>query len=272
MIEIFSDDNPIIKHVKQLSLKKYRERNKEYIIEGVRTVRDAYINRKPMVAVLYCDHLKNTAGGEDLLRDLEKTDIKIYKVKDKTFKELSDTENPQGIMAIMTFESRELDDVLRKEKGFYVVLDRVQDPGNMGTIIRTADAAGADAVFLTKGCVDVYNMKTIRATMGSIFHLPVIHIDDMEAAIKQLKQTNVQLIAATLETENYHYDIQYGEKVAIVIGNEANGISPLIIEAADHKVKIPIMGEAESLNASIAGAILMYEVIRQKKTFCRKRV
>jgi TrmH family RNA methyltransferase len=134
----------------------------------------------------------------------------------------------------------------------------------MGTIIRTCDAAGAGAVAVIKGSVDIYNAKTLRSTMGSIFHIPVIIYDDFKSIAEELSQSGYNIYAASLDTQSYIYDSDFKEKTAVVIGNEANGIPMEHMQMCTHKIKIPIVGTAESLNAAVAGAVIIYEVVRQR--------
>lgn len=140
-----------------------------------------------------------------------------------------------------------------------MILDRIQDPGNMGTIIRTADSAGVDAIIALKGCVDIYNPKVIRSTMGSIFDMNIIDASQDET-VDILKSLDFNIVSSYLNTENFYDKIDYGSKVALVIGNEANGINEELVSKSDILVKIPIYGKAESLNAAISSAILMYEI------------
>ncbi|MBF8984180.1 23S rRNA (guanosine(2251)-2'-O)-methyltransferase RlmB [Lutibacter sp. B2] len=264
ILEISSYENSVIKHTRQLLIRKYREKFNEYMIEGVRITKDALLYNQKIVYILFCESIYNTAGGKELLDDLMNRNIKIYKISDKIFKELSDTENTQGIIAVLSYNEYDLKEILNKNDGLYVVLDRIQDPGNLGTIIRSADASGADAVILSKGCVDLYNLKTIRSTMGSIFHLPIVKMGETLEIVKQLKQEAVQIISTSLDTNKYHYDVEYRKSTAFVIGNEANGVSEEVLKEADALVKIPMIGKAESLNAAVAAAIVMYEAVRQR--------
>ncbi len=140
-----------------------------------------------------------------------------------------------------------------------MILDRIQDPGNMGTIIRTADSAGVEAIIALKGCVDIYNPKVIRSTMGSIFDMNIINASQDET-VDMLKSLDFNIVSSYLNTDNFYDKIDYGSKVALVIGNEANGINEELVSKSDILVKIPIYGKAESLNAAISSAILMYEI------------
>ena len=264
MIEISSQENPVIKHIKQLSKRKYREKYREFKIEGVRMIHDALENGKNIKSVLFCDALKGVSGGEKLLERLNQQGIKIYHIPQKMFEELSDIESPQGVMAILAFHTHELEEVLTHSKGFFLILDRIQDPGNMGTMIRTADAAGADGIILTKGSVDPYNEKVIRSTMGSIFHIPILTMGDTMDVLGCMKQRGIKIVTTSLNTEHYHYDIDLKQKIAIIVGNEGNGVEEDVIRASDYTVKIPMLGRAESLNASVAASLMLYEVVRQR--------
>ena len=152
-----------------------------------------------------------------------------------------------------------IDNNINDSHKFVLILDRIQDPGNMGTIIRTADAAGVDAIINLKGCVDIYNPKVIRSTMGSIFDMNIIQATQ-DDALRVLKDNNFEIVSSYLNTDNYYNTVDYTNKVALVIGNEANGVNDELISKSHTLVKIPIYGNAESLNAAISSAILMYEI------------
>ncbi|QZY56301.1 23S rRNA (guanosine(2251)-2'-O)-methyltransferase RlmB [Crassaminicella profunda] len=265
ILKINSSDNGTIKHVRELKKRKYRQKYEEYIVEGIRIIRDALQNNKEIKYILFAEELYTTSGGEELLHELMENNIKIYEIPNNIYMHLSDTQNPQGIMAVLPIESYHIDEVIDSSKNLFLVLDRVQDPGNLGTIIRTADAAGINAVILTKGCVDLYNLKTIRSTMGSIFHFPIVHGGETIEIIKHLKSKNIKIVSTSLETDKYYDEVDYNESTAFVIGNEANGVLKEVLESSDELVKIPMIGKAESLNASIAASIIMYEAVRQKR-------
>ncbi len=179
---------------------------------------------------------------------------------------ISDTQTPQGIMSIMRQPDYSFEDMLTKNKeaGFYMVLEDIQDPGNLGTIFRTAEGAGALGIIMSRGTVDIFNPKTIRATMGSIYRVPFIYTDDLEETVKRMKAGGIKVYAAHLKGEKY-YDEQKYDKAAFLIGNEGNGLSGSIAACADEYIKIPMEGQLESLNAGVASALLMYEYHRQKR-------
>lgn len=186
-------------------------------------------------------------------------DTEVYLVSENIFKDLCETVTPQGILAVV--KNRKVD--FQNKEGFYILVDRVQDPGNMGTIIRTAHASGALGIITTKGTVDIYNDKTLRSTMGSIFNIPIIEDIDLKL-LNNLKSMGFKLIVSSLDTDNNFYDIDLKTKAIIAVGNEGNGISNEISRLGDEKVKIPMPGGAESLNVAVSAAIMMYEAVRQK--------
>ncbi|KNF07488.1 tRNA/rRNA methyltransferase YsgA [Gottschalkia purinilytica] len=264
-LQITSSSNHIIKTLKLLHKKRGRQKEKSFFIEGIRSVEQSIVSNADIKYIVYSDMLFDTKGGKELLEKIQTLGYDIYYITDKLFREISDTEHPQGILSVLSFKFYKLEEVLLKEKNFLVLLDRVQDPGNMGTIIRTCDAFGANGIIVSNGCVDIYNPKTVRSTMGSIFQVPIIEYEDIKDAIYDLKSKNIDIISTTLQSSDYCYNTDFNKNFALVIGNEASGISDFIVEASSSLVKIPMLGNAESLNAAIASAIIMYEVVRQRQ-------
>ncbi|HHV96503.1 MAG TPA: 23S rRNA (guanosine(2251)-2'-O)-methyltransferase RlmB [Clostridiaceae bacterium] len=265
---ITSENNPLIKEVKSLKLKKYREQKELFFIEGVRFVEEALLSEEEIKALIISKSMANDQNVIELVRKAEQrnSSIKLCSVPDNMFKNLSDTQTPQGVIAVVKMKAYNLNDAVGRNNGknnLFIILDAVQDPGNMGTIIRTADAAGFNAVIAGKGCVDIYNPKVLRSTMGSIFHIPVIETDDLSHAINYLKSKGIKIYASHLNGMKNYYELNLSHDIAFIVGNEANGISDQIAALADCLIKIPMYGRAESLNAAIAAGILMYEVVRQ---------
>ncbi len=256
---ITSNQNKYIKQVNALKMKKERDKTNLFVIEGERIVfeiPDSWYTEYIIVSESY-------SKSENI--SFEKfSDIDVFCVPDELFIKISDTVSPQGILAVCRQKEFDFKEIIKKENPFFVMLERVCDPGNLGTIIRTADAAGADGVLLSKGCVDLYNNKVIRATMGSIFHLPIICNLDFVEVCDELKQNNISMYAAHLKGNIFPYGLELTKGSAILIGNEANGLSDEISDRATKLVKIPMPGMAESMNASIAGSIFIYEVVRQR--------
>lgn len=260
---ITSQQNKLVKHIKGLQLKKNRKKYKQFIIEGIRTIEECFLHNIPIEFVLYTQELAEIHGGENILKKALQ-ECKSYEVSNDVFRSLSDVENPQGIMALIGMRDDRLEDITLKDNTLYIVLDRIQDPGNMGNIIRTAEAAGVDGIILTRGCVDPYNGKTIRATMGAILHIPIIETQSNDIWVNFMKNNGVKLIASSLCTDKTYLDIDYDGRIAIVIGNEANGIDSNLLTYADWSIKIPIRGKIESLNASTAASILIYKAIEYR--------
>lgn len=262
---ISSPSNRIIKHIKSLHKKKYRWEHQNFFVEGVRAVEESIISKGEIEYILYSEAIYNVKGGNELIELIEKEEYTNYQITDKLLKEISDTENPQGIMAVVKLHISNLEDVLVDSNNFLVLLDRLQDPGNMGTIIRTADALGANGVVITRGSVDMFNPKTIRSTMGSIFHIPLVYYDDINDALMELKEKNIKIMSTSLESSVPCYEVDFTKDFALVIGNEASGISKEVLDNSDTLIRIPMVGRAESLNAGVASGIVMYEASRQRK-------
>ncbi|MFA5524192.1 MAG: RNA methyltransferase [Tissierellales bacterium] len=265
MIEmITSSSNFIIKEVKALHRKKERWTKKSFFVEGIRAVKDCIDSNANISSLVYSDMLSSINGGKELFNELDLGKYKTNYISDKLFAEISDTEKPQGILAVVHYDLKKIDDIVRKNENFIILLDRVQDPGNMGTIIRTADAFGSNGIIVTEGCVDIFNPKTIRATMGSIFHIPIVHYKNANEAIKDLRARDITVISTSLDAKAYSFDVDFKRDFALVIGNEASGVSDEVIDDSDMLIKIPMPGKSESLNAAIASSVIMYEVLRQR--------
>ncbi|MGN1318027.1 MAG: TrmH family RNA methyltransferase [Lachnospirales bacterium] len=239
---IKSEKNKIIKEINSLKLRKNRDKLGLFIVEGERLTKEAK------------DYILYTVAEESY-----KGNIKAdYIVSDLLFSKICDTVTPQGIMAVCKKLEYKLE---KKENPLYICLENLQDPGNLGTIIRTADAAGADGVFLSKGCVDIYNPKVVRGAMGSLFHIPIFTNYDLYNIIED---ENIISVAAHLKGNKTPYEINMKKGVAILIGNEGNGLSDEISKKAKELCKIPMIGKAESMNASVAASIMIYEAVRQR--------
>jgi RNA methyltransferase, TrmH family len=258
-VYIESKDNNLFKNTKKLKERKNRNKSNKYIIEGFRLVQEAF---KASVDVDYLIVTKD--GNEKIDQYLENhitENMKIYEISDNLFKELISTENPQGILAVINMNAIKM----QSNGSFYVLCDKLQDPGNLGTIIRTAHAAGVQGIILTKGTVDIYNEKTIRSTMGSIFYIPIHYDDDNLSLVKSLKDEGFNLVVTSLDTNKDFFQEDLLGKVILTVGNEGNGVSEEVFALADTKVKIPMPGNAESLNVAIATSVIMYEKVRQEQ-------
>ncbi len=254
--QVTSVQNTIIKKVKELQKKKsVRKSEGLFVIEGIRGVKEIprHIKLKYLITTQEID--EKELGGVRAEEWLE--------VSKEIYKSISDTQSPQGAMAVAYMPTYDLAD-FNIEVGHYLVLENLQDPGNLGTIIRTAHAFNFKGIFITKGSVDLYSPKVVRSTMSSLFHVPIIIDEEIGTYMDFLKQKGVTLYTtALIPGAKPIYDVTFEKKSAIIIGNEGNGVSEYVKEASHHTVIIPMPGEAESLNAAIATSICMYEITRQ---------
>ncbi|SCG82641.1 putative tRNA/rRNA methyltransferase ysgA [Proteiniborus sp. DW1] len=263
---ITSSSNIMIKEIKSLYRKKDRWTKKSFFIEGIRAVEESILSNAKISYIVYSDMLFHIKGGEELLKKIQSSNYKLNYISDKLFKEISDTEKPQGILAVVEYDLKTIDNILKEKDNFIILLDRLQDPGNMGTIIRTADAFGSNGVIVTEGCVDVFNPKTIRSTMGSIFHIPILYYKSSNEAIRDLKDKGIRVVTTSLDAKEFCFDVDFIRDFALIIGNEASGVSEEVIADSDLLIKIPMPGNAESLNAAIASSVIMYEALRQRQS------
>lgn len=259
MDTISSPHNPLVKQVKLLKQKKHRDGLGLFFIEGSRFVQEAVLSAAGIEYIFVTESF--AASNKVLMKQLEA--YRTYLLPEKLLAELSDTESPQGILAVVKAAYCSLETLLAG-KGMLIVLDSLQDPGNMGTIIRTADAADFAGIILSKGCVDVYNPKVLRSTMGSIFHIPFYQSHNLLEALAAIKAEGIKLYAADMKGASSLYEMDLRGRTAFIIGNEANGISDGAASYADELLRIPMPGRAESLNAAVAAALLMYESVRQR--------
>ena len=257
---ISSKDNDLIKHIKKLKDKKHRDESNEYIIEGVKLIEEAVKENAKIKKIIICEDTTRTYEiPTHIMYEIAKYEC-VY-VTDKIFASITQVTNPQGIMAII--EKGDADVQIDYAQDIIVALDDVQDPGNLGTILRTVDSIGLNQIIVSKGTADAFNSKVVRSTMGAIFRVKIIEVENLPQAIKEMRRHHFKLMVTSLQTENSIYDIQFNKKI-IVIGNESNGVSKEVQEMADEKAKIPMIGKTESLNASVAAGVVMYEYVRQK--------
>ncbi len=246
---ITSKDNSLVKEIRKLKEKKYRDN--KFIVEGVKMLKEA-INENCMIDTI-------------VIREGFKIDIDISKyncieVSESIFNGLTDVVSPQGVLAVI---KRDDECKIDEEADYIIALDGIQDPGNLGTIIRTADAANLKQIIVSKNTVDSYSPKVVRSTMGAIYRVKIIEVENLAETLKDLSQKGFETVVTSLDTEKSIYDINYSKKI-VVIGNEANGVSKEVQAIANEKVKIPMLGKTESLNASVATGIMIYEYVRQK--------
>lgn len=284
---ITSISNQRIKRLVQLQ-EKSRLRNKEgvFAAEGLKMFEEAPVERLEEIYIQESfgkalseyaangkkDRVLAESGHEEKvilkLRQCMEKGITIEQVTDEVFKKAADTKSPQGILFIIKQLSYSpeilVKNALKKKETegrppLFLLLEDIQDPGNLGTMLRTAEGAGADAVIMSKGCVDIYNPKTIRSTMGSLYRVPFLYTEDLPTEIIRLQKNGIKVYAAHLLGQKYFDEMDYRGGSAFLIGNEGNGLKKETADKADVYVKIPMEGKLESLNAGIAAALLMYQ-------------
>ena len=256
---ITSTSNQQVKRLLQLQSKsKARNEENVFIVEGIRMYME--VPEKDVEKVYISESLYNR---KKLDLNLDRFEYEI--LSDTVFKHVSDTKTPQGILCVLRQKKYDKKTLLQKENPHFIVLDNLQDPGNLGTIIRTAEAAGVDAVFMSRDTVDIYNPKTIRSTMGSIYRMPFLYIEDLCELLDEFRQKEIYSYAAHLNGKQSYDKEDYQKGTAILIGNEGNGLRDVVTEKADILVQIPMHGQVESLNAAIAASVLMFEVSRQRR-------
>ncbi len=257
---ITSKDNDIVKKIRKLKDKKYRSELGVYVIEGIKVIEEAINENVEIEKIVICeDCTEDSIIPQKLMYAIAKYNC-IY-VSKKVFEVLTDVVAPQGILAIV--RRPEKNEKIDYNAELILALDGIQDPGNLGTILRTADSVNLNQIIVTKNTADCYNPKVVRSTMGAILRIKIIETESLVNTLKEAKKNKFKIVATSLDTQNNIYDIDYNKKV-IVIGNEANGVTKEVQSMADNKVKIPMLGKTESLNASVATGIMLYEYVRQK--------
>ena len=292
---ISSKDNEIVKEIRKLKEKKYRK--DKFIVEGIKMLEEA-INENASIDliviregmdlsnlisnVLYKNDADSGVKSKNIIDAISK--IKSITVTEKVFNTLTDVVSPQGVLAVINKRENgiinqatennnasEIGDKIKETENvkidtttdYILALDGIQDPGNLGTIIRTADSANLKQIIVSKNTVDAYSPKVIRSTMGAIYRVHIIEVENLEETLKDLQKDGFKVVVTSLDTKKSIYDISY-DKSIVVIGNEANGVSKEVQELANERVKIPMLGKTESLNASVATGIMIYEYVRRK--------
>lgn len=256
---ITSKDNETVKAIKKLKEKKYRNESGKFIVEGIKMLEEALQEKASIEKIILCEDCQNDYSHELDVYEIAKNEI--ITVSEKIFKELTGVENPQGILAVI---NKEKNKPINYNEDIIIALDGIQDPGNLGTILRTIDSVGLTQVVLSEKTADPYNPKVVRSTMGAIYRVNIIQTNNLQNTLKQITKNDYKIMATALDEESKSvYDIKLKKKV-IVIGNEANGISKEIISMSDEKIIIPMLGKTESLNAAVATGVILYEYVRRK--------
>lgn len=260
---ITSTSNGKVKRLVNLRKKrKLRDEEGVFLVEGIRMFREVPAEELREIYVSESFYKKEKKLVDEIA---SKAKVHTELFTDTVFAYASDTKTPQGILSVVAQKRYALEDIISGEKRHLLVLDNLQDPGNLGTILRTGEGAGVTGVIMSRDCVDIYNPKTIRSTMGSIYRMPFCYAEDILEAIQKVKDANVTVYAAHLDGKKAYDEENYSKSCAFLIGNEGNGLRDETAAMADHYIIIPMSGEVESLNAAIAATVLMFEVKRQRK-------
>jgi TrmH family RNA methyltransferase len=261
---ITSTRNPRIAAARKLDQRKQRTEQKRFLVEGLQLLHMALDAGARPLEVFVCEELFAGAEAPALLERFRLAGADLVAVAPSVMTTLSERDTPQGIVATFALFETPLDELKPAGGELIVVLDRLQDPGNMGTLIRTADAVGAAAVILIEPCVDPFDAKTVRGSMGSLFNLPLTHTSDVPNLFDRLRRDGLRIVGADANLgEAYGVDVLDGG-VALVLGNEARGLSDDVRAHVVAWARLPIVGKAESLNVAVAGGVLMYEWLRQR--------
>lgn len=260
----------ILKELAKLKTKKGRKAQGRFLIEGIHLCEEVANSDWKTELVLFTSSFQNSPAGKKLIQKFERKNVETIPVKSEAVKKLSDTVTPQGIICVVKIKKFALAKVWSKGCNIVLALDAIRDPGNVGTLIRTADAFRIDGVILSSDSAELYNPKVVRSTMGSIFHLPIFDGVDLEKTIPKLKEQNFRIYGTDakegkdLDKLDYSGPMDPAEKICLLIGSEANGLNKKLTRLSDAIIRIPTPGKAESLNASVAGGILLYEITKRK--------
>jgi TrmH family RNA methyltransferase len=263
-LRIISLANPHIREMLSILRRRSETGDRFFLIEGIHLVEMALEAGAALKEVFFTGQFDSKEEGVRMLNRLAAGGIRLVEVTGQIMSRLTDTETPQGIVAVVRHQAKRLGDLTLSSRPLLVVLDRIQDPGNLGTIIRTSDAASVDAVLLLPSTCDPFMQKTIRSTAGSIFNIPVIQagLDELAAF---LRASGVKLGIASSDAHTTLFETDLKIPAALVFGNEAQGVSSEMRQIADFAFRVPISGKAESLNVATAAAVCVYEAFRQRQ-------
>ena len=266
MTEIVTSlQNLAVKQVVALQQKKRRDESGLFVVEGVRLVEELLASNWEIEFGLFTEAAAKQQRAAAVIAEAN-CRCRMTAVSDSVFTKVSETDHPQGILMVARQVTLSLERLLEASQPLIMVIDGVQDPGNMGALLRTADAVGADGVVVTDGSADPYNGKALRASMGSLFHVPLSVGVTRENLLVTLRKTGVRLYATALEQADEYLQANYQGSLAVIFGNEGQGVSEKLLSGAEKNLHIPIYGRAESLNVVVAAAVIMYEAARQRRT------
>jgi len=262
---ITSKSNPKVKEIRLLHQAKYRYVRQEYFAEGIKLTLEALKDPQQIIKIVYSPRLEKNVRGAELLSHLRQkaSSAEWLYVSDEVLDKMTDTRTHQGVMAVLKIKKWSWEEILLRE-GLMLLLYQIQDPGNLGTIFRVAEAAGAAGLILSKESVDPFNPKTVRSTMGSIFRLPFLVNQDIEKALKKLRSEGYRIWATSPDGSFSIWEADFSRLTAILFGQEGAGLPKELIKATDGEITIPMRAQVDSLNVAMAAGLVLYEAYRQK--------
>lgn len=267
MDAIFSKANENVKLIKSLNDKKSRVKNNAFYLEGIKVVNEILDKRKA-IDIMFIAYSKSlllsSNGGQELLNRIEKEDVKALEFEENIFKYMTDTVTPQGVLIVLKLPKYDLDEVLNESSSSILILDQIQDLGNLGTIIRSANAFDVETIICTPNTADVFSPKCLRSTMGGILNTKIIYISNV-SELEKVKAHGYKIVSTSLEAKGYIENLDFNNKYAYVMGNEANGVSKEVFAMSDEYIKIPMTDKIESLNVGVATSIVLYEQFKNRK-------
>lgn len=269
-LEITSTSNPRIKQIIKLRQRSHRDSAQQMIIEGYREIQRAHSNQHPIETIYFCEALFQGVNNHKLLKELADSGTKQIQCSKPVFQKISYRDRPDGLLAVAPQIHYQLKDITCKAMPFLIIAEAIEKPGNLGTILRSADAAGADAVIVCDRCTDINNPNVVRASIGTLFCRPVVEVSSQEA-LAWLREQNIQILAATPQATQLYTESNCTVPLAIVMGTEQYGLSRFWMQQADQQIRIPMHGQADSLNVATATTILLYEVCRQREKLNTQR-
>jgi len=271
MKKITSHRNPLIKdYLKCLqgkaSLSEHNNRlaNNRLAVEGFNLLEEALAKKFPIETLFFCPEVASEEPLRALL-DAVNPETEVMQITPSLLKRITLTENPQGVAGVVVYPEYSWHDILSATSFYGVLVDRLQDPGNLGTIIRTAAAAGFTAVICTPGTVNPFNPKVIRSSAGSLFHLKICKNKEPATFLSELKKKRVAIVSTEIDSDQAYYQVNYKQPILLMVGNEREGVSQSLASMADHRIRIPIEEGVDSLNAAVAAGVVMFEARRQNQ-------
>ncbi|MFA7230078.1 MAG: RNA methyltransferase [Victivallaceae bacterium] len=263
VLKITSAQNPAVKHVCRLRDRRDREQEQLTVLEGYRELTRGLEYGMEIVECFFCPEMFLGENEYPLLERLEQAGAKVAEVSPALLGKMAYRDRPEGLIAVAKMKQHSLNEMPIRTNGLYLVAEAVEKPGNLGSILRSADAAGVDGLIICNKCTDIYNPNVIRASTGALFSVPLAEAETDET-IAWLRQNQIKVLAATPHTDMIYTDVDMNQGIAIVVGTEQHGLSQQWLDAADINIKIPMLGQIDSLNVATAATILLYEAVRQR--------